>query len=60
MKPDRLRLSSLVLIIPLAILPALSAAAQEGEQPSEGKNWGNYNVRQSVEIGWRGTDFSGN
>ncbi len=38
-----------------------SVFAQQAEpQPSEGKNWGDYNVKQSVEFGGRVTSFTGN
>lgn len=33
--------------------------AQE-DQTLEGKDWGDYHVNQSFEVGWRGTSFTGN
>lgn len=60
MKPNRSLLSLLAVIIPVVLSLAVRVAAQEAGQPSEGKVWGNYSVRQSIEFGWRGTKFTGN
>jgi hypothetical protein len=46
----------LTILLGCACLP--SARAQDAEQP--GIDSGNYNVKQSVEFGYRFTDFSGN
>jgi hypothetical protein len=46
----------LAALLVCACLPL--ARAQDAEQP--GLESGNYNVRQSVEFGYRFTDFSGN
>lgn len=45
------------LCMTLLVLPALGQGA---DQPSEGINSGNYNVRQSAEFGGRIADFDGN
>jgi hypothetical protein len=39
---------------------SLAAPAWAQDQTPEGKDWGNYHVNQSIELGWRGTSFSGN
>ena len=39
---------------------AASAAPQEPQQSSEGVNSGNYNIRQTIEFGYRDTDINGN
>ncbi len=46
----------------LALLLALGlpAAAQDEEKPLEGINRGNYNIKQSFEVGARWTEFTGN
>lgn len=46
----------LALMLVLLLLPT-GAAAQE---PTEGVNWGNYNIKQSVTFGGRFADFTGN
>ncbi len=62
MNSHRSPLTSLVLVAPLVVLWALPACPQQppAEVQTEGKNLGDYNVRQSVEFGWRGTNFTGN
>ena len=42
-----------------AIFAAAVACAQQPPQAPEGTNYGNYNVRQSAEFGWRLTDTTG-
>jgi hypothetical protein len=59
MKLNRSRLCSVITGLILAFLLAAPALAQE-DQAQEGKDWGNYHVNQSIEIGWRGTSFTGN
>lgn len=39
---------------------AASAAPQSTPQSTEGVNSGNYNIRQTIEFGYRNTDISGN
>jgi len=43
-----------------ALLLASPALGQSTDQPSEGINSGNYNIRQSAEFGGRIADFDGN
>jgi len=57
MKPNRLLLCLTAFILSIVLLPAATVLAQEAE---EGINWGNYNVKQSVELGYRWTDFTDN
>jgi hypothetical protein len=38
---------------------AVPAPAQE-DKDATGKDWGNYHVDQSIEMGWRGKSFTGN
>jgi opacity protein-like surface antigen len=59
MKPNRSHLDFAASGLTLALFLAMPVWAQDG-QPQEGKDWGNYHVNQSIEIGWRGTDFTGN
>ncbi len=60
----RMKSRSLILfsafVLALAVAFPLAAWAQEAEQPSEGINRGDYNIRQSVELGYRFTNFTGN
>jgi hypothetical protein len=47
---------------PLLVLSALLAgapAAAQSQPPSEGINSGNYNIKQSFEVGYRYTSFTG-
>ena len=53
MKPQRLILILVLSVLCLSLLSAVALRAQEAE---EGKNYGNYNVHQSIEIGGRLTD----
>src|SRR6266702_4443658 len=44
-----------------SILGALSIPAfAQDDQTLEGKNWGDYHVNQSIELGWRGANIIGN
>lgn len=52
-------LKSVLFLVVLAGLPCVLAAQEAGEQ-GDGVNRGNYNVRQSIELGYRFTDFTGN
>ena len=58
MKVNRSPLCAVISLI-LTFLLATPAWAQEG-QAQQGKDRGNYHVNQSIEIGWRGTSFTGN
>ena len=54
--------SALVLVLGALILVAglaAPASAQE-DKDATGKDWGNYHVDQSFEMGWRGKSFTGN
>lgn len=53
MRPQRLILILVLSALCLSLLPAAALRAQEAE---EGRNYGNYNVHQSIEIGGRLTD----
>jgi hypothetical protein len=44
----------------LSVLLAASAFAQNPPEPAEGIDSGNYNIRQTIEFGYRSTDVSGN
>ena len=44
----------------LSLCFAVSAAAQSTPPPAEGLDSGNYNIRQTVEFGYRNSDVSGN
>ena len=44
----------------LLLALAVSAWAQSGPQSAEGIDSGNYNIRQTIEFGYRSTDASGN
>jgi hypothetical protein len=57
MKPNRLFLTLPACLLSLTLLPPVRTLAQE---TGEGINRGNYNVKQSVELGYRWTDFAGN
>jgi hypothetical protein len=46
-----------LLVLSTALLNSVPSAAQE---TSEGVKAGNYNLKQSIEIGYRWTDFAGN
>jgi hypothetical protein len=59
MKLNRSLLRSVIISMMLAFVLAAPALAQE-DQAQEGKDWGNYHVNQSIELGWRGTSFTGN
>jgi len=50
------RMCMLGLVVLLAGVPVLA----QGETPPEGINQGNYNVKQTVEFGYRYTNFTGN
>jgi len=50
-------LTGFLLILSMALLRPIPARAQE---PSEGVKAGNYNIKQSIEMGYRWTDFTGN
>ena len=52
-----LRVPSLLLLLAAGLSPALHAQTQN--PPAEGVTFGNYNVRQSVELGWRFDDRNG-
>jgi hypothetical protein len=43
----------------LSLVPAVAANAQDASQ-SDGTNTGNYNIRQSMEVGYRNANVSGN
>src|SRR5262245_32116798 len=45
-----------------ALIPVigLSAREQEQDQTTDGMNRGNYNIQQTIEFGYRFTNFSGN
>jgi hypothetical protein len=58
MKLHRSYLGPVLFGLILTSLLAAPARAQD-EQPSEGKDWGNYHVNQSIELGWRGTSING-
>jgi hypothetical protein len=47
-------------LIALLLVLTPPAIAQQEEKPLEGVNRGNYNIKQSFEIGGRWTDFTGN
>ncbi len=49
-----------VLVGTLSLGFAASAAPQTTPQSTEGVNSGNYNIHQTIEFGYRNTDFSGN
>ena len=51
---------SFVLYLVLGVLLALAVRASGQGRPAEGIDSGNYNVRQTVEFGYRATDISGN
>jgi hypothetical protein len=42
------------------VLIAGGAAAQETPPPSQGIDAGNYNIQNSIEVGWRYSNFTGN
>jgi hypothetical protein len=44
----------------LVLVAGGAAAAQDAPPPSQGMDAGNYNVQNSVEVGWRYTNFTGN
>jgi len=44
----------------LSLTLVVSATAQSAPQSTEGVDSGNYNIRQTVELGYRSTDVSGN
>jgi len=54
-----LRLFAFLSTLSLAVFLAAPAFGQE-DQSQEGKQWGDYQVNQSIEFGWRGTSISGN
>src|SRR6516162_3135480 len=58
----RLRRSYAIYLVPSALLLALalSASAQSGSPSPDGIESGNYNIRQTIEFGYRATDVSGN
>ncbi|HEV2352207.1 MAG TPA: hypothetical protein VG028_20425 [Terriglobia bacterium] len=43
-----------------AALFFITPALAQDDQTLEGKDWGDYHVNQSIEVGWRGTSFTGN
>lgn len=53
MKPNGSPLCYAVFVVALVLFLGLPAAAQEPEKPSEGINSGNYNVKQTIEFGYR-------
>src|SRR6516164_4228871 len=60
MKPSRKWWASL-LTVALSLACAGSVGAQTApQQPTEGIDSGNYNVRQTIEFGYRSTDVNGN
>src|SRR6516165_11929482 len=60
MKPSRKWWASL-LTVALSLACAGSVGAQTAlQQPTEGIDSGNYNVRQTIEFGYRATDVNGN
>lgn len=50
-------LTAVLLLLSMALLRPIRAGAQE---TSEGVKAGNYNLKQSIEMGYRWTDFTGN
>lgn len=44
----------------LAAFLFITPGMAQDDQTLEGKDWGDYHVNQSLEVGWRGTDFTGN
>ena len=60
MKPNSSLVLKLVLFLMIAIGLPLVGVAQDSDQQSEGVNRGNYNIKQSIELGYRFTDFTGN
>lgn len=44
----------------MAVFIFLTPAMAQEDQTLEGKDWGDYHVNQSFEVGWRGTNFTGN
>jgi hypothetical protein len=53
------RLGCVIAWLVLAVALAAPAQAQD-DQETTGKDWGNYHVDQSLELGWRGKSFTGN
>ena len=51
-------LKTILSVLVLLYTGALTVVAQDGEQ--QGKESGNYNIKQSVEFGYRFSDFTGN
>ena len=52
----QMSVASGVLLLALVV----GAGAQSAPQPAEGIDSGNYNIRQTIEFGYRNTDVSGN
>ena len=59
MRP-RLFLQTCVSLGMLFLVLVVSAAAQSTPQSTEGVNFENYNIHQTIEFGYRNTDVSGN
>jgi len=53
MKPNRSTLRCTMFLAALTFFLSLPALAQEEDKPPEGIDSGNYNIKQTVEIGWR-------
>jgi hypothetical protein len=49
-----------VLLLCAAIVLPVALCAQEAEEAPQGVNRGDYNIQQSIELGYRVSDFSGN
>ncbi len=58
MKLQWSRLCYLIAALVLGAILAVPARAQN--EQATGKDWGNYHIEQSIELGWRGTSFTGN
>ena len=48
------------ILFAVALFLSPAARAQDNSGESKGTNWGDYNIRQSVEFGYRANEISGN
>jgi len=60
MKPKHMPISCAAFLLALLLCLGVPATAQEPDRPTEGINSGNYNIKQTIEFGYRFSDTNTN